>query len=237
MELPEHERRAHREAFRKMSLAQKAEYIFAYYKLPLVLAFIALVAVGSVLHQRLTTKDALLYVGMANVSVNEEAERVLTSDYVEATGRNTRDQEVYLYRDLYLSDAEETLDHQYSYASRLKLLATIDAQQLDVIIMSRQSYDLLSHSDYLMDLSGVSGIPDTLIGRLESNDVIIEDNDLELKLGEAQSYEATTKQATNAIDISGLGPFQDFSDDVYLGFIGNTPRLDEALSYLEHITR
>ncbi|MBR1828986.1 MAG: hypothetical protein IJ781_05685, partial [Atopobiaceae bacterium] len=84
MELPEHERRAHREAFRKMSLAQKAEYIFAYYKLPLVLAFIALVAVGSVLHQRLTTKDALLYVGMANVSVNEEAERVLTSDYVEA---------------------------------------------------------------------------------------------------------------------------------------------------------
>ena len=237
MELPEHERRAHREAFRKMSLAQKAEYIFAYYKLPLVLAVIALVAVGSVLPQRLTTKDALLYVGMANVSVNEEAERVLTSDYVEATGRNTRDQEVYLYRDLYLSDAEETLDHQYSYASRLKLLATIDAQQLDVIIMSRQSYDLLSHSDYLMDLSGVSGIPDTLIGRLESNDVIIEDNDLELKLGEAQSYEATTKQATNAIDISGLGPFQDFSDDVYLGFIGNTPRLDEALSYLEHITR
>lgn len=235
MQLPEYERRAHRDAFRKMSLGQKAEYIFAYYKLPLVLLFVALVAAGSILHQKLTYKQPLLYVGMANVSVEEEAERTLTSDYVQEKGLSTRTHEVYLYRDLYLADAEKTLDHQLSYASRLKLLATIDAEELDVIIMSRQSYDLLSHSGYLMDLSGVQGLPEALSGRLQTNDVILEDNELELELGEAQSYEATTERVTNAFDVSGIGPFQQLSDDAYLGIIGNTPRLDETLGYLSYL--
>ena len=84
MKLPEHERQAHRDAFRAMNLAQKAEYIFAYYKLQLVLILIAAIALGSVLKYQLTHKNPLLYVGMAKVSVAEDAMPVLGEEYVTA---------------------------------------------------------------------------------------------------------------------------------------------------------
>ena len=238
MKLPEHERRAHRDAFRAMNLAQKADYIFAYYKLPLVLILIAIIALGSVLKYQLTHKAPLLYVGMANVSVAEDADPVLAEEFVTAQGQSPRKSEVVIYRDLYLVDPELSSDHQLSYASRLKVLATIDAQELDVVLMSKQSYDLLSHSGFLLDLSAVtSRLPDSLAKLIRENDVIIEDNQVEYDLGEAETYEAETERVTNAFEVSGLGPFVDLTDDVYLGIIGNTPRLDTALAYLEHVTQ
>lgn len=235
MQLPEHERQAHRDAFRAMSIGQKIEYIFAYYKLPLVLIFVAAVALGSALHQRFTYKAPILYVGMANVSTSEDVELALTTDYVRSLGKSTRREEVYLYRDLYLVDPEESSDHQLSYASRLKVLATIDAEELDVVLMSKQAYDLLSHSGYLMDLSTISRLPDVLSLRIASNDVIIEDNELDLQLGEADTYEAVTETVPNAFDARELPLFQGLSDDVYLGIIGNTPRLDAVLAYLTYV--
>ena len=221
-----------------MSLAQKAEYILAYYKLPLVLILIAAIALGSMLRYQLTHKDPLLYVGMANVSVADDAEPILADEFVTAQGQSTRDKEVVIYRDLYLVDPELSSDHQLSYASRLKVLATIDAQELDAVLMSGQSYDLLSHSGFLLDLSTVaSRLPDDLAKLVRENDVIIEDNQVEFDLGEAETYEAKTERVENAFEVSGLGPFVGLTDDVYLGIIGNTPRLDTALAYLEHVTQ
>ena len=58
MQLSEKERAANRDAFRKMNLAQKAEYIFAYYKLPLVLLLVAVVSLASAAKYFLTHKAA-----------------------------------------------------------------------------------------------------------------------------------------------------------------------------------
>lgn len=238
MKLPEHERQAHRDAFLAMNLTQKAEYIFAYYKLPLVLILIAAIALGSVLKYQLTHKNPLLYVGMANVSVAEDAMPVLGEEFVTTQGQSTRKNEVVIYQDLYLVDPELSSDHQLSYASRLKVLATIDAQELDVVLMSKQSYDLLSHSGFLLDLTTLpSPLPQRLTDLVRTNDVIIEDNQVEFDLGEAEAYEAETELVSNAFEVSGLGPFVGLTDDIYLGIIGNTPRLDTTLAYLEHVTQ
>ena len=236
MRLPEHERQAHKDAFRAMNLAQKAEYVFAYYKLPLVLALIVLVALGSVLRYALTHKQPLLYAGMANVSVAEENAPQLTEGFVSAQGADQRTHEIVLYRDLYLVDPEDSADHQLSYASRLKVMAAIDAQELDVVLMSKQSYDLLSHSGYLMDLSTItSELSPEARDLMRTNDVIVSDNEVEYQLGEAEEYEAETKPVTNAIEVSGHGPFVGLTDSVYLGIIGNTPRLDAALAYVAYL--
>ena len=236
MKLPEHERQAHRDAFRAMSLTQKAEYVFAYYKLPLVLAFIVLVALGSALRYALTHKQPLLYAGMANVSVAEQNAPLLTEGFVDAQGAHQQTHEVVLYRDLYLVDPENSADHQLSYASRLKVMAAIDAQELDVVLMSKQAYDLLSHSGYLMDLSAVEDDLDPGARDLMcTNDVIVSDNEVEYQLGEADEYEAETKPVVNAIEVSGHGPFVGLTDSVYLGIVGNTPRLDAALAYVAYL--
>lgn len=236
MKLPEHEREAHRAAFREMNVAEKADYIFAYYKLPLVLILIAVVAIGSAIHIKLTHKDALLYVALTNVADDEQLDVPLNDGYVTATERDPRKCEVYCYHALYLSDPNDTADHQYSYASRMKVMASIAAEELDVVIMNRDAYDLLSHSGYLMDLLPVLADDPTLGPLLVTNTVILSDNMVEVELGEADTYEAETTEEANAIDASSMPLFADYTGEVYLGVIGNTPRLDEVCSYLNYLS-
>ncbi len=242
MRLPEEERARYRAAFRAMSLPQKAEYVFAYYKLPLVLALVAIVSAVSIGRYFLTHKESLLYVAYANVELTDEDDARIFDGYLRERGANARTTQVSRYYDLYLCDPEGSVDHQYSYASRVKLLATIDAEELDVVLMSKGSYDLLSHSGYLADLPELlaTGDPKLLAqvqDLLQSNDVIIEDNQVELDLGEADAYEATTEPHVNAIEADTLPAFAsiDLNEHLYLGVIGNTPRTDEVLSLIAYL--
>ena len=239
MRLPDHERAAHREAFRTMTLPEKADYIFAYYKLPLVLALVVMVALGWVVLRRITHKEPLLYVALVNVADSEALDNGLGNDYVIATGNDPRTAEVYCYHALYLSDPEGSSDHQYSYASRMKLMGAVAAEQLDVVIMNRDGYDLLSNSGYLMDLApflaeGGDGTA-ALAPLLQTNVVVDSDNSIEVELNEADAYVAETHEEQNALEVSGRGLFSDFSEPVYLGIIGNSPRADEALAYLAYL--
>ena len=240
MKLPEAEREAHRAAFRAMDVPQKAEYIFAYYKLPIVLAIIAVVFIVSVAHRALTEKQAVLYVAYANVSMPEELDQALTSGFLKNQQINPRRSEVYCYRDLYLADQASTANHQYAYASRLKTLAATDAEQLDVVFMNREAYDLLSHSGYLLDLE--KGLPEGSLSSdakalLVQNEVVLEDNQIEVELGEADTYQAVTETHANALVASKLPLLAstDLTGEVYLGIIANTPRLETTLAYLNYL--
>lgn len=242
MILSEQERAANHAAFRAMSLGQKAEYIFAYYKLPLVLALIAIVATVSIARYYLLHKDPLLYVAYTNVELPQEDDERIFRDYLTERGANPRTTEVYRYYGLYLIDPEDSVDHQYSYASRLKLLAATDAEEIDLVIMSKAAYDLLSHSGYLLDLEDAlaDGKQDLLAAAkplMVSNEVILQDNQVEVELGEADSYEAQTESHANALDVSDLPAFasSDLTDNIYLGIIANTPRMDESLAFLRYL--
>ena len=241
MKLTKEERAARKDSFRKMNAADKAEYIFTYYKLPIVLALVALWFVSSTVYRQITKKDAVLYSAHINVSVGDNLERQLNAGFISATGANPRKAEVYLYRGLYLSDDASTENHQYGYASRLKLLASIEAKQLDVVLMNQEAYDILSQNDYLLDLSGFLSENDSFYHRLDpylsTNIVIIEDNAIEYNLNEADEYVAVTKEVVNGVDVSAFPVFLEarFPDAVYLGVIANSPRLPAVLQYIEYL--
>lgn len=168
MKLPEKERQAHRDAFRAMSLPEKADYIFSYYKLPIVLAIIACVAVGSALYGWLTYKEPVLYLGFTNVAISDEKSAALTDGYLEAAGFDDRSKYgVTRYLDLYLASTETSVDTRFSYASRLKLLASIEAQKLDVVIMDSVAFETMRQSGFLLDLGdGVYAIEGTKLPAL-----------------------------------------------------------------------
>lgn len=243
MQLSEHEKAHNRNAFKAMRPAQKIEYVFAYYKLPLVLVLVAVVTIGSVAKYYFTHKEPFLYVAYTNVDLPDEDDQRIFGEYPAFRGKSPRTSEVYRYYGLYLSDPEGSADHQISYASRLKLLATIDAQELDVVLMSQESYDLLSHSGYLLDLDNAiasdAELGSTVKGRLVSNDVIISDNEIDYELGQAEAYEAETESHVNAIEVSDLPAFAatDLTGSIYLGIIANTPRLDEALELVRYLAQ
>lgn len=235
------ERALRRDAFRKMNARQKLDYIFVYYKLPILLGVIALAIVCSAVHRQLTKKEAVLYTALVNVSAGETLEQALTTQCIEESGANARKQEIYLYRGLYLSDEASVVNHEYAYASRLKLLGAINAKKLDVVLMNHEAYDLLSRSGYLLELPELFSQDPQLFQTLEpylvKNEVILEDNAIEYKLNEASSHEVITKSAVNGVDVSALPIFASagFPDAVYLGVIANSARTEWVLRYLDYL--
>ena len=240
MNLTGRERAENREAIAAMTLLQKLEYIFEYYKFPLVLALIAAVALGSVLYYRLTRKDALLYVAYANISVGDTLASELEEGFVRFAGANPGKAEVRTYRNLYLSRDASVQSHEYAYASQLKVMPSMANGQLDLLLMNREAYDILSAGGYLLPLEGFLG--DSLCGRLSGriveNTVILEDNDIEHRLDERIPYRAETETVPNGILISAFPLFEraGFSGDVFLGVVGNSVRREVILQYIDYLT-
>ncbi len=240
MRLTDRERAENREALAKMNLSQRLDHIFEYYKFPLVLILIAAVALGSVLYYRFTRREALLYVAYANISMGDTLDRALSEDYPSAIGADPRKCEVRVYRNLYLSQDATVQNHEYAYASQLKVMAAMANRQLDVALMNREAYDILSSGGYLLPLEGFlkGGLSERVSGSLVMNTVILSDNAIEHRLDESIPYRAETEAVANAILISAFPRFAraEFSGDVYLGVIGNSERTEAVLQYIDYLT-
>ena len=242
MKLTEAERAENREALARMTLPQRLDHIFEYYKFPLVLILIAVVALGSMLYYRITGKETLLYVAYANIAVGDTLDSALGEGFTRSVGADPGKNEVKAYRNLYLSRDASVQNHQYSYASRMKIMAAMTSGQLDVMLMNREAYDIMSSGGYLLPLEELiqkdSVLAGRLAGRLTENTVILEDNDIEHNLDESIPYHAITKTVPNAVLISSFDLFEraGFSGDVYLGVIGNSARMDAVLQYIGYLT-
>ena len=244
MKLSPQEKAAQKAAFHAMSPAKKAEHIYTYYKWPILLVLLALIVLGSVLHRQLTKKDPVLYLAFLNVSVGEDLERQLTADYLTDAGLDASRQEVYLYKDLYISDDADTLNHEFAYASKMKLSGAISAKKLDLVLMNREAYDILSGQGYLLDLSALlqerdPALLETLSPLLAENEVVLSDNTLEVLLGEAEQEQRLTDTVPNAIAVTSRAPFRNagFDGELYLGVVANSERIKEALQYFGYLVK
>ena len=242
--LTEQEKAARRAAFQKMNLSEKAEYIFAYYKLPIVLILLAAYAAGYASYRVLTRREELLFAGFCNAAVREETETALTEGFVTWSGGDPRRSEVCAYTGLYLSDDPTLAEHEYAYASRLKLIAAVNAKQLDVVLMDADAYRILSADGFLMELTpslfeNVPGLWEEMEPCLTENRVVLEDNELDVALGKAEEYRETAEQQVNGIDLSGSRILReaDLSGTVYLGLLPGSTRLGTAAEYAAYLLR
>ena len=242
MKLPEEEKAAYRAAFRAMSPAKKAEHIYTYYKWPILLGLVVLLILGSALHRALTEKQPVFYLAFANVTVGSELEEALTAGYLDTIGADARRQEVYLYRDLYLSPDADEMNHEYAYASQMKAMGAIQAQKMDLVLMNREVYDLFSRKGYLAPLpalleGGDPALAQRLTPLLTGNEVVLSDNTIDFLLGEAEEEQQVTQPAVNALSVSSLPLFQSagFDGEIYIGVLANTPRSGACLAYLSYL--
>ena len=241
MKLTQKERDHLKDSFRKMSLADKADYIFTYFKLPIVVGLVAIYFVTYTVYRQVTKKDVVLYSALSNISIGEDFETQLNEGFISATGGEPKKSEVYLYQGLYMSDNPSAENHEYWYASKMKLYASIEAKQLDVVLMNKEAYDVYSENGYLLELDEMLSESDSVYRLVEpyltTNTVILEDNSIEYALHQAHRYEAVTEDAVNGIDMSAFPRFQEagFPDSVYFGVIANSPRIPTIIQYIEYL--
>lgn len=233
MKLPKEEKERYQAAFREMSLAKKLDYIFTYYRLTLSIIAIVLVFICAVLYIRLTSKDIPLYVGLVNVEAGDVLQSRLTDDYLVESGRNPKEEMVQLYQGLYLTSDPASEAFQYVYASRLKVMASIESHELDVLLMNQEAYDSFSQSGYLLQLGDIFDESDGLTTNL----VIYEDNAAESAYDDTIAYEAVTGEEDNGLNCSGYAFYQEagFTEPLYLGIVANTERTDTAVEYLRYL--
>ena len=219
----------------------KLRYLFDYYKLPLVLAGILLYVVIWSAWRSAHAQEIRLYVGLVNFAPSEELIRLLSDDYAQEADY-PEGNDIYLYRGLYLSADETSEYHAYSYATRMKILGAINAEQMDLVLMDREAFDAFSQNGYLADLaillSEQEGEAD-LTPMLAKNIFIEEDNSTDMLLGTADQYEAVTREGMYGLDLSRASALIEaagFSGTVYLGIVENSPRKAEAVRYLRYLT-
>ena len=238
MKLTPEERKQKKARFNALTPKQKLEHIWLYQRLPIILVIIAISLLVSGIHRAVTHKAPVLYVGFLNVSVGSELESELTECYLVSRGYDPNREEILLYKDLYITNNPSAENHEYAYASSMKIMATINSKELDLVLMNREAYDLCSGSGYLLDLTSLfsPGDPrnDAIAPYLTSNLVVLEDNATEFNLGEAEEYIAVTESSPNALALSKLPLFEQagFSGEVYLGIIANTPRQSACTNYI-----
>ena len=109
------------------------EHIWAYYKLPIIGILIVLYIFGYAAYRHFTKKEAVLYVSLVNISAGSDLTGQLTDGFAQ-DAHLTKKQQVNLLTGLIINETANA-DEQYVYASELKLLAAVSAQQLDVILM------------------------------------------------------------------------------------------------------
>lgn len=226
-----------RELFSQLNPREKLGHIWLYFKWYILLGIAAVAILVSSVYTLVTAKEPVLYVGYLNVAVGEDLEARLSADFLDAQGLDPEKNEILFYRDLYLSSDPSAENHQYAYTSRMKVLATINSQQLDVVLMNREAYDLVSGSGYLLDLSTLFEGSPGMEALLTSNTVILEDNAMEYDLNQAEEYIAVTESVVNGLNVTDVPLFRQagFSGEVYAGIIANTPRLETCADWLAHL--
>ncbi len=231
MRLTKEEKAARRAAFQALTPGKKAEHIYLYYKWYILLGLIALMILGSAVQRALTQKEPVVYLALCNVAVGEDLEAALTQGYLAEAGLDARRQEVYLYPDLYLSEEASVDNNAYAYASRIKLMGAVNTKRMDLVLMNREAYDILSSAGYLLPLTGRTDAP------LTENTVILSDNSIDYTLGEAEEHVVETGSEANAVELTGYAFFEKagFPEQVYAGVIANSPRVGAALDYLEFL--
>lgn len=194
------------ETLRSLRGRKRLEQIWTYYKLPIFLVLLAIYAVCYIGYRQATRKNEVLYLAMVNVSAGQQLTEQLTQGFLDQQGLTQKD-DVYLYNGLLLS---EEADQQYVYASRMKIMGALAADQLDVVLMDAEARDAFLEEGYLADLRTLDpGLADQ---------PGLDGSGLWLDVSDAPMIQAAG-----------------FPDKVYLGVIIQAPHPEEAAAFIRYL--
>ena len=103
-----------REKLKNLHGLKKVQYIWDYYKLPIVVLCIFLYIITYSLYGHFTHKETVLYTALVNVSASESLTAQLSTDFLDFIDTDTSKETMQLYTGLYLTDDETNPYHEYT---------------------------------------------------------------------------------------------------------------------------
>ena len=199
-------------------MKNKIIYIWDYYKFRIVFSLLGIFFLISCIVRIIHPHKTDLYIGFVNVSIGTDLRNALIQN---------SDMEIKTYENLLLSDTPTPENSSYIIASQTKILATINAEQLDIVILDENSFGAFAQNGYLIDIDKYF---DTNCPELKDKlkDYYVKNIDL--------SDENHPQEYIAGIDLSSntLIKNAEFSGKVYLGIIKNTKRYDNINEFLSN---
>lgn len=229
-----------KEKWESLSKKQRVRYLWDYYKLPFVIVFIVIYVIGFNIYRHVTHKDTILYTGLVNIATSDETNAKLSDDFFTYINANEKKEMCRLYTGWFLTTDKDSQYFQYTMASQIKILASIDDEQLDIVLLNRESFDAFSQNGYLYNIEELlqgTDLYDQLKPYMITNIEFLEDNGKDINFDASIEFKATSVEFPMGLDISESHVFDgtSYSDTIYLGVIANTPRKEMALKYLEYL--
>lgn len=211
-----------RELTKGMTLTEKLEYLWEYYRWVLLVAAFAVIVASMVITGIVNTSGEVLYSGAAvNVQLSEEGSRYLKEDLAEHLGAE-RNQKTELFVTTF-TDLQTTSDLEMSAASAMRVVLMITAEDYDYVIMDQVALDFYKNHPVFTSLDEM--FSDEILSQWEDAIVYHETE-------ETGAYPV-------AIDITQTAFVQGCvaeGERVYIAFPGNTGRTEQNDDFLEYLT-
>lgn len=205
-----------------LSWPEKIDYLWTYYKWVLAVAVLVItvicIIVSCIYHIQL---DTLFGGTCVNVNLTDEGEAYLSEDWFALLGGKEGKEEVNLFSTI-LEDPNSTTNTETNAAAAMSVIVLIGTQDLDYIIMDQIGADYFVDRGIFPSLEQV--LSEELLAQVEDWLIYYTDE-------EGNTYPA-------AIDISETGFVKNctvHNGPVYIGFPGNTDRLELSGDFLEYI--
>lgn len=137
--------------FKELTFSQKIQYIWDYYKIPIFLVIIGIIAVTAFIHGRLAQKNTVLSVLCVNVenSTTEDSGADIFNDYLTDNGYDLSKDEIALNKNICVDVDKSGLDYQ----NMAVLTAYFASNEYDICFMDDKTFDYYAKNVCFEDIS------------------------------------------------------------------------------------
>lgn len=206
-----------------MSYKDKLIHIWTYYKwiIPVMLVIIILF---SVVITGITNKSNVKVIGgiAVNVNLSDEGERYLKEDYKEYLGLKSKKQQV-VFTETIIQNTTDATDYMSNYYAMMSVIALCSNQEVDYMILNDTGVSIMAEQGAFMDLRNI--FTQDELNTMQDLITYVEDEETKEKI----------PALLNITDTPFMKAHITKSQNVFFGFITNSPRLEEAKALYEYL--
>lgn len=134
---------------------EKAEYIWDYYKIPILVILILIYLIGNIVHSRLTAKEYVLQGLFLNTLTEAEAVQELEDGFLEVYPIDQDKEDIFLDTSIYYLPDSDQVSLDTSYQAIQVLSVKVAAGEIDFMATETPVLTEFAYDGYFYDLSEV----------------------------------------------------------------------------------
>ena len=220
---------------KEMDSRQKLQYIWDYYKAPLIIALLVIYALAAFIHNRLTYKPTVFNLVLIDSSVTDLINESLLDGYAEYNKNfNPGKEQLSLRADYNTADLDQGF-----YSNRQKLMMEYGSGTIDATLAPKAAIEELAPNQAFADLSAV--LPEELTDRISAEGrELIYTSYKDPSTGKVYKLPVAVNVSDSApikkgfTDINGK-TFPYFDRDCYLAISPNSEYMDNCILFLNYL--